>query len=283
MIMPVLSLVILGNLFDTRLGQYFISYLTDSQDTFESGNSLAHLSLFAAGVESGMHFQTIMVDGTPVVRRYSPAPPAYNVCSCSIAFSCPDPLFDGAPFLCEHGDNCTKGTIVWTLPGITTGCTYYERLLTSDLRCFYNRTCINTFLSLFNVDMPKRLPLPDAAFQFTPLITSRRSKFQPTTKIETLFREFMLEEWIVRPYYEGHYNNCAPSACTYMVKRRSELLNVISTIISFFGGLVVTYRLLVPIAVRFAYWIALHCGRRDSQCNSQLGGSATGNSHRCML
>ena len=235
------------------------------------------MSLVAAGVESDMRFQTTVINGTPLIRRYSPAPPAFNVCACSVASSCPDPLFTGGPFLCEHGNNCTKGTTVWSVPGITNACTYYERLLTSDLRCFYNRSCIDTMLLLFNVDMPKRQLLPAAAFRFTPLDSSKPSKFTPTTKIEALFREFLVEEWPILPYYEGHYNHCAPATCTYTVTGRSDFLYVISTIISFFGGLVVIFRLLVPVAVRFAFWIVLRWRQRHTRTNFQHSAHRNGN------
>ena len=73
----------------------------------------------------------------------------------------------------------------------------------------------------------------------------------------------MLEEWTLRPQYAGHYSSCAPEACTYMIKSQAALLYVISTIISFVGGLVVTFRLLVPLAVRFGHWIVLR-GRHQN-------------------
>ena len=232
------------------------------------------MALVASGGESDMRFQTLIIDGKPSIRRYSPAPSALNVCACSVAFNCPDPLLTGGPFICQYGDNCTAGSTVWTVPGLSTGCTYYERLLGSDLRCFFNRSCIDTLLARYNVDMPKRLPLPMAAFQFTPLDSSRRSRFSPTTKIETLFREFMLEDWSVSPSFEGYYRSCAPIACTYAVTQRWELLYIASTIISFFGGLVVTLRLLVPTLVRFAYGIDSRCCHQRSN-NNQLHLSTT--------
>jgi hypothetical protein len=222
------------------------------------------MSLVAAAVESDIRFLTLTIDGKPSVRRYSPAPPAFNVCSCSVALTCPDPLFTGGSYLCQYGNNCTKGSTVWTVPGIVTACTYFAKFLDSDVRCLYNSTCVNKMLSLFNLDMPKRLPLPNITLQFTPLNSSILSKFHPTTKIETLLRNFLLEEWFPLPQYEGHYRSCAPRVCTYMVKSQAELFYVISTIISFFGGLVVTLRLLVPLAVRLGHWIVLRWRHRTS-------------------
>ena len=271
--------IISGNEFNTRLTQYLISFVTNTQDTYNSSSALSRISSVATGVESDIGFQTVTIDGKPSVRRHSPAPRAFNVCSCSVALTCPDPLFMGGPYLCQYGDNCTKGSTVWTVPGLVTACTYYAEFLDSDLRCLYNSTCVNKMLSLFNLDMPKRLPLPNSTFQFTPLNSSIRSKFQPTTKIETLLRNFLLEEWFLLPQYAGHYNGCAPVACTYMVTGQSELLYVISTIISFFGGLVVTFRLLVPLGVRFGYWLALRWRDGNSRTNSQHVATVRGEVH----
>jgi hypothetical protein len=230
-----------------------------------------------------MRFQTLTINGKSSIRRYSPAPPALNACACSVVFNCPDPFLTGGPFICQYGDNCTNGSIVWTVPGISTGCTYYERLLGSDLRCFFNRSCINTMLAMYNVDMPKRSPLPSAAFQFTPLDSSIRSRFPPTTKIETIFREFMLEDWSVPPYFEGYYRSCAPAACTFTITRQWELLYVVSTIISFFGGLVVVLRLLVPILVRSTYGIGRRWRHRRSNDNAQQLSKTEGETHDSHL
>ena len=235
-------------------------------------HAVGRLSTVVSSAESGMHFQTFAVDGKSLIRRYSPAPPAFNVCACSVAFSCPDPLMTGAPFLCQYGDNCTAGTISWTVPGMITACTYYELLLGSDLRCFFNKTCIETMLSMYNVDMSRRLSLPEAAFRFVPLNSSVESRFLPTTKIQTLFDEFMLEEWTTLPYYEGHYRACAPPACTYTTVRRLDRLYVVSTIIAFFGGLAVVFRLLVPILVRMGYWMKHHWRHRWCNTNGQRAG-----------
>ena len=236
------------------------------------------MSLIAAGVESDLRFQTLEINGKPSIRRYSPAPPAFNVCACSVVFNCLDPLYTAGRFICQYGDNCMASTVVWQVPGMSDGCSYYERYMNSDLRCFYNQTCINVMLSMFNVDMPHRLPLPDAAFRFTPL-SSVGSKFQPATKLESIFRDFMLEEWKILPYYAGHYHNCAPGFCTYTITSRSEPVYVISTIISFFGGLVVVLRLLVPMLVRFTYWIGFRWCHRRPDADLQHGVSHEGNIH----
>ena len=237
------------------------------------------MALVAIGGESDMRFQKFEVNGKPMIQLYSPAPPAFNVCACSVAYTCPDSQKTGGPFICHYGYNCTKNTTVWYVPGISSACTYYERLLGSDLHCFYNRTCIEMMLSMFNVDMPNRLPLSNASSHFTPLNSIIRSKFPPNAKIEALFSEFNLEEWTVLPNYERHYQLCSPDSCTYIVTERLGLAGVISKIISFFGGLSVTFRLLVPLLVRFAYWLARRWCRRRSLIDRRDMARPEGNIH----
>ena len=254
----------LGAIFLQRIISYFKSFQSDYRDRFNADNFVTRISLVAASIESDIRFQTLNVDNKLSIRRYSPAPPAFDVCACSVALNCPNPLMSGGIFKCQYGNNCTKGSVVWSVPGIPTACVYYERFLNADLRCFFNESCINTMLSMYNVDMPTRKRLPDAVFQYTPLNSSIPSNFPPTTKMDTLFSALLLESWSILPDYEGHYRNCAPVSCSYAITQRLQLLYVASTILSFFGGLVVVLRLLVPMLVRLTYWILIHgCHRRS--------------------
>jgi hypothetical protein len=107
---------------------------------------------------------------------------------------------------------------------------------------------------MYNVDMPHRLPLPPATLAMSALNASAPSLFLPNDTISTIFDQLMVEEWPVRPNFEGYYKSCAPATCTYTVYRRADLLFIIATLVSLFGGLVVTFRLLVPIAARLVYW-----------------------------
>ena len=245
--------------------------------SLDAANSLSRILLAASSAESGIGFQTFKIGSKSVVRRFLPAPRIFNVCTCSVARNCPDPEATGGPFICYHGDNCIAGTVAWNVPGIVTACTYYERQLGTDLSCFFNQTCLDTMLSLFNVDMPRRLPLPEAAIQFIPLNSSTTSRFRPTTKFGVLFAYFMLEEWLINPNYEAHFRACAPTACTYTTTTRAEIIYVVSIIISFFGGLVVVFRLLVSVLVRVVYRIKMGRHHESPTFNQQRPTTVTGN------
>lgn len=233
-------------------------------------NSFIRLGLAASGAESGLRFQTLLSNGTPVLRRLSPAPSALNTCECSIAFDCPDRRTNGGPFRCYHEHNCTAGTVVWNVPGVAGGCTTYEQLLNSDLRCFFDKTCIDTMLSLYDVGMPGRLPLPEAAFHFNVLNTSVTSRYNSTTTIDILFNNLMLEKWTMDYEFEKYYDACAPPICTYTVLKRFEPVNVISLVIAFTGGVVIILRLLLPLLMHCFCWLKAHGCQKRHVANQQF-------------
>ncbi|CAF3112543.1 unnamed protein product [Rotaria sp. Silwood2] len=125
--------------------------------------------------------------------------------------------------------------------------------------------------------MPNRLPLPEATLAITALNSSVSSSFLPTDTIETIFNQLMVEEWKVDSNFEGYYNTCAPTTCTYTNIRRMDLLYVIATIAGLFGGLVIVLRLLTPVIVRLVNWIVAAWRYLYSCANDQERVRQTGN------
>ena len=231
--------------------------------------SLLRTSLSASGLEGGIRFQSIDIDGKTFLRRYLSAPSAYNACACSVARSCSNPTWSDAQFLCYYGDNCTKDTVVWSVPGLIKSCTSFDSALGSDLRCFFDRNCFDTLLSMYNLDMPKRQPLPSATLNINILNASTLMSVQSTDTLEKISNGLMIDDWKMRTDYVGYYNSCAPARCTYTVTRRMNILYAFTLITTYFGGLVITLRLLLPICVRLVYWIFKHCQKKHSNINNQ--------------
>ena len=231
--------------------------------------SILRTLLFASGLEGDIRFQSIEVNGKTFLQRYSPAPSAFNACACSVARSCPDSVWSGAQFLCYYGDNCTAGSTVWSIPGFIKSCTAFDSIFGSDLRCFFSRTCIDTLLSMYNVDMPKREPLPSATLNIEVLNSSALLSFSPNDTMENMLDELMIDDWKMRTNYVGYYNSCAPARCTYTITRRTNLLYAVTLITTFFGGLAISFRLFVPICVRFVHWIWIHRHHYYSNTNDQ--------------
>ena len=75
----------------------------------------------------------------------------------------------------------------------------------------------------------------------------------------------MIEEWKVVSDYDGYYAACAPPTCTYAISRRADYLYVASTLVGVFGGLSVTFRLLVPLLVRLIHAVQLKRQQRRTR------------------
>ena len=223
----------------------------------------------AGGYDSGMNFQLVNISEKAQLQRYIPAPSAYNACACSIARNCPDPAWSGAQFLCHYGDNCTKDTVVWSMPGLVKACTSLDSVLSSDLRCFYDKTCLDIFLTMYNVDTSKRQPLSSVTFNISALINLPSPSFQPTDSLEVIFRGLMIDDWKMSHHYDSYYNACAPATCTYTISGRLGLFYIFTIIPTFLGSLAVTFRLFIPICVRFIYWIMTYRHNRRSNTNDQ--------------
>ncbi|CAF1413893.1 unnamed protein product [Adineta steineri] len=101
----------------------------------------------------------------------------YGNCSCYSSATCitPSPIYD-----------LTKGTLLFTVPGLYTGCYIIESLLQSNLRCFYNQTCINKLQSYFVVS---------SIMNVTALDISLSTQFLQNSTIADVLNQLMVEEW----------------------------------------------------------------------------------------
>jgi hypothetical protein len=242
--------------------------------------SISQTVFTAASLEQGMDFQILNNSGQLLLRRYSPAPSAFNACSCSVSESCPDPSWSYGHIICKNGNNCTKGDIVWSVPGLTKSCSAVETLYFSDFRCFFNQTCLDILLSMFNVDMPNRLPLPRATRAIVALNSSESFAFSPTEKLDTLAGKLLVDKWKLEPNFVGYYRKCAPNLCTYTIKRKMDIVYVVTTVIGLLGGLTVIMRLLVPVTVRFMHSIFTRCKCSSSNTDDRMPEKDEGKNER---
>ena len=248
-------MLFLGIEFQERTGPIIPEFIRRGERDGLRLLSLTSTAMFACGIENGIQYQTFRVNDKWITRQYSPAPSAVNGCACGVSYNCPDPLWSGGQFICERGENCVAGTVVWSIPGLVKACISLELMLASDLRCFYNQTCIDTLLSMYNVDLPDRLPLPAATLAIRPLNSSIPSRFLPNDTLRKIMDRGFIDEWKTNIDYNNYYATCAPATCTYTLSQRLDLIYIVTTIISAFGGLTVILRLLVPFVAYLIYWI----------------------------
>ncbi|CAF1412367.1 unnamed protein product [Adineta steineri] len=135
----------------------------------------------------------------------------------------------------------TGSYALFTVPGIYTGCYIIESLLLSNLECFYNETCINQIQSYFIYYLSMNL---------TTLDTSLLVRFSMHSTIQELVDQLMVEEWNSSTIYDGYYNECQPSKCSYSYETKNSVVYIVTTVIGLVGGLITVLKLIVPRVVK---------------------------------
>ncbi|CAF1140556.1 unnamed protein product [Adineta ricciae] len=133
-------------------------------------------------------------------------------------------------------------TIFFRMPGIKSGCYIIEALLQSDLRCFYDQTCINQLQSYLRLMPP---------INITALDKSLPSNFSSNSSIAELLGHLMVEQWTPLIVYEKYYHECQPYQCVYIYKTKNSVIGIITIIIGLIGGLITALRLITPRLVMF--------------------------------
>ena len=172
--------------------------------------------------------------GSIYINIYSQS---YSNCTCARSATC---TFQSSLF--DYRDN----TILFSVPGIYTGCYVIESLLQSDLQCFYNQTCINKLQSFL--------------FSYTPinataLDKSLSSQFLENSTIKEVVDQLMIEQWNSSIMYDSYYNECQPSQCTYTYETKNNAIYIVTTLFGLIGGLVTALQLIVPRLVKFIIFL----------------------------
>jgi hypothetical protein len=181
-----------GAEFKARTGSIISTFKRRTITYFTNLLVSARIIVSANGIQSNLTYQSVFVNDSWRGYRYSPSPAMLGQCKCSVAFDC---LEERGLIWCAYGNNCTVGRTAWATPGLFRSCTSLDRVFHSDLRCFFNQTCVDTLVSLYNYDMPTRLPLPEATMGIRAMNSSVPSRFAPTDTMDTLFNDFLIEEW----------------------------------------------------------------------------------------
>jgi hypothetical protein len=160
-------------------------------------------------------------------------PTQYGNCSCTTSGTCSNPAI-------IHDDPDPAPN--FAVPGIYVGCYIIESLLQSDLRCFYNQTCLSKL---------ETYRITGKIENVTSLNSSLSSRFFENSTIEELVNQLMVEEWNPSVIYENYYNECQPSQCTYTHQTKNDAIYIVTTLVGLIGGLTTALKLLVPRMVKF--------------------------------
>ena len=165
-------------------------------------------------------------------------PVTYNndTCSCAISYRCSTQarLFD------------VEGTAFHSIAGLRFGCTVLESLLQSSLKCFYSTDCLEQLLNA----IPRGESELNWAYQasidtYLPMNDSQ-STFSTDDTFEIIINRMFINRWESNISYSSFFDSCAPRQCSFTRHYRFDVLNVITTFLSVFGGLSISLRFLVP-------------------------------------
>ncbi|CAF1563008.1 unnamed protein product [Adineta steineri] len=84
-------------------------------------------------------------------------------------------------------------------------------------------------------------------------------RFHMNSTIQELVDKLMVEEWTNSTIYDGYYNECQPSKCSYSHETKNGLIYIITTVIGLVGGLITVLKLIIPRAVRFIMFCIQRC------------------------
>ena len=128
-----------------------------------------------------------------------------------------------------------------TLPGIVVSCSPTESLMKSTLECFFDETCLNAIIFYMN---HSKISLNSRT------ILNESSRYSPQTTVEILINELFIEQWITNISYVEYFQQCHPSFCQYSIEKRHNSAYILTTLLSLYGGLTITLRILIPIVIK---------------------------------
>ncbi|UJR18198.1 hypothetical protein I4U23_005099 [Adineta vaga] len=169
----------------------------------------------------------------------------YRNCSCAFSSTC---ITESSIF------DAVNKTVLFGVPGFFTGCYIIEALLQSDLRCFYDQTCLDRLRTYFFSPSP---------INFTALDESSLIHSFVNSTIQELLNHLIVEEWNKSIMYDKYFEDCKPKECIYTHVTRNSVIYIVTTLFGLIGGLITVLKLIIPRVVRFvAYCIRKRQVRR---------------------
>ena len=206
--------------------------LLDLLRSIVQGNAL--ISMVPANWNVTVVDNTTLFRSEPVTHAH---PDTNATCSCATDRFCSTPTV-------VH--DRVQDKIIFTPPGIVFGCALLESVLQSSLTCFYSLACVNETRTL----MGFRGSVKDWMERgYTLALNASSTHFALNDTLETLAYAVFIESWTSEASYERFFNACAPSHCTGTYHYRFDALELLTTFLSVYSGLVMALRFLTPHCV----------------------------------
>ena len=152
---------------------------------------------------------------------------AINVYPRAFSYVYKEPIVYGT-CSCATSTRCTQPS-----GSMRVGCYPLEALLQSNLRCFYDQSCID----------------PSGTFQALNY-SAHLTRYELNATVESLLDDLMMEEYSLNVLYGSYFDQCAVSSCSYSHGGREETVEIITSIIGLYGGLVVISQWLTELLIR---------------------------------
>jgi hypothetical protein len=134
-----------------------------------------------------------------------------------------------------------QSKLIWSIPGMSSGCLSVLSLLLLTLECFYNQTCVNKLISYFQINQT-----------FNAMTFNNHSCYQSNSTVQVMIDHLMIEDWEMNISCSKYYSECASSLCTYMkISRRGFVYGLKNWMISLLSSLTSILGLTIPFLIRF--------------------------------
>ncbi|CAF1338536.1 unnamed protein product, partial [Didymodactylos carnosus] len=155
-------------------------------------------------------------------------------CSCDVSSKCLEPSA-----IYNNRNNSLTLDLEFVVPGFYLSCFIVDSLLQSTLECFYQRQCIDKIQSWITTNFTI----------VSPLDPTLKSQYQPTTSVQEIVSNLMIEQWSTTISFSGYYEECLPKYCSYSYVHSFNLVYAISTLLALIGGLTKVLKTIVPNVV----------------------------------
>jgi hypothetical protein len=81
------------------------------------------------------------------------------------------------------------------------------------------------------------------------------SRFNSTTKLESLINELFIEEIFNKTSYTEYYSQCLPNSCQYTYSTRFNWIYVLATLFGLFGGITTILRIITPFIIQLFFFL----------------------------
>lgn len=138
------------------------------------------------------------------------------------------------------------------IEGLKLACASITSLTLSDLRLFYNRSAID-WLFGYLVNNPSR-------YLLNPLDSNNQSF--PNETIQSIINQSFVKQWFIDVSFSNYYHSCAPQTCSYQIFHRPDFTSIGITMISVFGGLSTSLKILMQLLLLLLRKYQTRCSHR---------------------